>query len=441
MKSILIVDDDATICLMLKRFLEKKRFCVAVSFSSVEAKKMVRAKFYDIVLTDLRMPDVCGMDLISFIKEETPETEVLMMTGYANVSSAVKSIKLGAFNYISKPFGPDEVLVMIEEALSQRKISLSEEEPAIISPIPVSQYYQGKGKLSQQLLNFIDLIAPTLMSVLIVGESGTGKEIIAKMIHEKSDRAQNPFVAVDCGSISKTLALSEFFGHDKGAFTGAISDKVGCFEAANGGVLFLDEVGNLNYSTQILLLRALQERKIKPVGSNREVLVDVRIVAATNDDLKESVQIGAFREDLYHRLNEFQINVPSLRERKADLIHFAEFFLTLANNKLGKSVKGFDKSAEYVLNNYTWPGNLREMKNAIQRAALLTKKDVITLNELPSSFYENIDDCYGSLFDNEDEKIKKVLDVTNNNKSKAALLLNIDRKTLYRKIKIYNIES
>jgi len=441
MNSILIVDDDASFCLILKTFLEKKSFFVASSFSSVEAKKMVRAKFYDIVLTDLRMPDVNGMELISYIKENTPKTEVLMMTGYANVSSAVKSIKLGAFNFISKPFGPDEVLDMIEDALSHQKIDVNEKKPTVASTLPVSKYYHGKGKLSQQLLKYIDLIAPTLMSILIVGESGTGKEIIAKMIHEKSDRAQNPFVAVDCGSISKTLALSEFFGHEKGAFTGAISDKIGCFEVANGGVLFLDEVGNLNYSTQILLLRALQERKIKPVGSNREVAVDVRILAATNDDLIESVQIGAFREDLYHRLNEFQINVPPLRERKTDLMHFAEFFLDLANDKLGKSVKGFDKSAEYVLRNYTWPGNLREMKNAIQRAALLTKKEVITLNELPPSFYENTQDYCGFLFEDEDEKIKKALHVTCNNKSKAARLLNIDRKTLYRKIKMYNIES
>ncbi|PKQ65113.1 sigma-54-dependent Fis family transcriptional regulator [Labilibaculum filiforme] len=439
MESILIVDDDATFCLMLKTFLEKKSFLVATSFSSVEAKKMVSTKFYDIVLTDLRMPDVCGMELISYIKQEVPETEVLMMTGYASVSNAVKSIKLGAFNFISKPFGPDEVLDMIEDALSHRKGNEKQKNEILPATISVSKFYHGKGKLSQQLLNYIELTAPTFMSVLIVGESGTGKEMVAKMIHEKSDRAKNPFIAVDCGSISKTLALSEFFGHDKGAFTGAVSDKVGCFEAANGGVLFLDEVGNLNYSTQVVLLRALQERKIKPVGSNREVAVDVRILAATNEDLKESVQIGSFREDLYHRLNEFQINVPALRERKSDLMHFATFFLDSANTKLGKSIKGFDECATYVLNRYTWPGNLREMKNTIQRAVLLSKKDVITLDELPSSFYENIQDCCGVPFEGEDEKIKRALHITNNNKSKAARLLNIDRKTLYRKMKIYNI--
>lgn len=436
MNSILIVDDDATFCLMLKNFFERKDFIVTTSFSSVEAKKMIQLKSYDIVLTDLRMPEVCGMEIISHVKLITPNTEVVMMTSYADISSAIQSIKLGAHDFISKPFGPDKVLDIVNKALSHKK-------PVANIKMKVSSgihdYYQGKGKLSQKLLKYIDLIAPTLMSVLIVGESGTGKEIVAKMIHEKSDRSQKPFVAVDCGSISKTLALSEFFGHEKGAFTGAITDKIGHFEAANGGVLFLDEVGNLNHSTQVQLLRALQERKVKPVGSNREVAVDVRIIAATNDDLNESQHIGAFREDLYHRLNEFQISVPPLRERQTDIMHFAIFFLNMANICLGKSINGFDKCAEYVLKNYTWPGNLREMKNAIQRATLLAKGEVITLNELPSSFYENTQKYLNPLSESEGERIKRVLDITNNNKSKAARLLNIDRKTLYRKIKIYNI--
>ncbi len=436
MNSILIVDDDATFCLMLKNFFERKDFIVTTSFSSVEAKKMIQLKSYDIVLTDLRMPEVCGMEIISHVKLITPNTEVVMMTSYADISLAIQSIKLGAHDFISKPFGPDKVLDIVNKALSHKK-------PVANIKMKVSSgihdYYQGKGKLSQKLLKYIDLIAPTLMSVLIVGESGTGKEIVAKMIHEKSDRSQKPFVAVDCGSISKTLALSEFFGHEKGAFTGAITDKIGHFEAANGGVLFLDEVGNLNHSTQVQLLRALQERKVKPVGSNREVAVDVRIIAATNDDLNESQHIGAFREDLYHRLNEFQISVPPLRERQTDIMHFAIFFLNMANICLGKSINGFDKCAEYVLKNYTWPGNLREMKNAIQRATLLAKGEVITLNELPSSFYENTQKYLNPLSESEGERIKRVLDITNNNKSKAARLLNIDRKTLYRKIKIYNI--
>lgn len=438
MNSILIVDDDATLCLMLKNFFERKDFIVTTSFSSIEAKKMIQSNFFDIVLTDLRMPEMCGMEIISHVKQTTPNTEVVMMTSYADISSAIKSIKLGAYDFISKPFGPDEVLDIVNKALSHQK-PIVESKARVSSGIP--DYYQGKGKLSQELLKHINLIAPTLMSVLIVGESGTGKEIIAKMIHEKSDRSQKPFVAVDCGSISKTLALSEFFGHEKGAFTGAISDKIGHFEAANGGVLFLDEVGNLNHSTQVQLLRALQERKVKPVGSNREVVVDVRILAATNDNLNESQQIGAFREDLYHRLNEFQINVPPLRERQTDIMHFANFFLKMANNCLGKSVRGFEKSAEYVLTNYTWPGNLREMKNTIQRATLLAKSEVITLNELPSSFYENAREYLNPLFENESEgeRIKRVLTITDNNKSKAARLLNMDRKTLYRKIGIYKI--
>lgn len=438
MSSILIVDDDATLCLLLKRFFERKDFLVSVSFSSLEAKKKIELKSYDIVLTDLRMPELCGMEIISLVKKITPNAEVVMMTSYADISSAIKSIKLGAYDFISKPFGPDEVLDIVNKALSCQK-SIEKPKQNVLSVAP--DYYQAKGKLSQQLLKHIDLIAPTQMSVLIVGESGTGKEIVAKMIHEKSDRFEKPFVAVDCGSISKTLALSEFFGHEKGAFTGALTDKIGHFEAANGGVLFLDEVGNLNYSTQVQLLRALQERKVKPVGSNREVSVDVRILAATNDDLNESKQIGAFREDLYHRLNEFQINVPPLRERQSDIMNFAKFFLDMANGSLGKSVIGFDKSAEYVFTNYAWPGNLREMKNTVQRATLLAKGEQITLNELPSSFYENTQEYLNPLLESEGEgeRIKRVLDIAGYNKSKAARLLNIDRKTLYRKIKIYNI--
>jgi two-component system response regulator HydG len=438
MNSILIVDDDATLCLMLKGFFEKKNFVVTTSFSSIEAKKKIQLKSYDIVLTDMRMPDLCGMEIISFVKQTSPKTEVLMMTSYADISSAIQSIKLGAYDFISKPLVPDDVLDVVSKALLHQKTIVKKEVK--ISPT-ISNYYQGKGKLSRQLLKHIDLIAPTLMSVLIVGESGTGKEIVAKMIHERSDRSQKPFVAVDCGAISKTLALSEFFGHEKGAFTGATSDKIGHFEAANGGVLFLDEVGNLTRATQVQLLRALQERKVKPVGSNREVSVDVRILAATNDDLIQSKQMGTFREDLYHRLNEFQINVPPLRERKLDIMHFAKFFLNLANSSLGKSVRAFDKSAEYVLMNYTWPGNLREMKNTIQRATLLANSELITVNELPSSFYKDVDDCLNPLLESEGEgeRIRRVLNLSNQNKSKAARLLNMDRKTLYRKIKIYNI--
>lgn len=436
MNSILIVDDDTTLCLMLKGFFERKKFAVTTSFSSIEAKKKIQLKSYDIVLTDMRMPDLCGMEIISFVKLVSPKTEVLMMTSYADISSAIQSIKLGAFDYISKPLVPDDVLEVVSKALLHQKTTVKKKLK--ISPA-VANYYQGKGKLSRQLLKHINLIAPTLMSVLIVGESGTGKEIVAKMIHERSDRSQKPFVAVDCGAISKTLALSEFFGHEKGAFTGAITDKVGHFEAANGGVLFLDEVGNLTRATQVQLLRALQERKVKPVGSNREVSVDVRILAATNDDLNQSKQMGTFREDLYHRLNEFQINVPPLRERKFDIMHFARFFLNMANDSLEKSVLGFDKSAEYVLTNYAWPGNLREMKNTIQRATLLANSELITVNELPSSFYENVPNCLNPLLESEGERIKRVLDLSNQNKSKAARLLNMDRKTLYRKIKIYNI--
>jgi len=293
-----------------------------------------------VVLTDLRMPNVSGMDLIGVIKQESPHTQIIMMTGYANIPTAIQSIKQGAFNYIPKPFQPEEVLNLIKEAL-QEEAKKPSTETVSSNQGKQNNYLEGNSDVSIVLKEMITLVAPTNLSVLITGESGTGKEFIARSIHQQSQVSQQPFVAVDCGAIPRELVASEFFGHVKGSFTGAISDKIGHFEAANGGPLFLDEVGNLPYETQIQLLRTLQERKIKPVGSNKEIAVNVRIIAATNENLQAAKEKGHFREDLYHRLNEFQINVPSLRERGEDMLLFARHFLDQANADLHKAITGF----------------------------------------------------------------------------------------------------
>jgi len=426
---------------MLKKLLEKYQYHVTTLFSPDEVKRTVRQVFYELVLTDLRLPDVSGMDLIGIIKHESPQTQIIMMTGYANISSAIQSIKMGAFNYIPKPFQPEEVLIMIREALKEgREIH---EVINIKEDLGQNNFLEGISKVSKRLKKMIALVAPTTLSVLITGESGTGKENIARTIHALSNCASRPFVAVDCGAIPKELVASEFFGHVKGSFTGAISDKMGHFEAANGGTLFLDEIGNLSYDTQIQLLRTLQERLIKPVGSTREIPVNVRIIAATNENLQLAKEQGSFREDLYHRLNEFQIEVPSLRDRQEDILLFAHHFLDQSNCDLNKSVLGFEPAVETVFMNYGWPGNLREMKNVVKRATLLAMGNQISLNEIPSEIYsqQNEEDKF-RLFNekNEDELIRSVLETVGYNKSKAARLLKIDRKTLYNKLKLYQID-
>jgi len=381
------------------------------------------------------------MDLIQMIKLESPETQIIMMTGYADISTAIQSIKQGAFNYIPKPFLPEEILSIIGEALQEagKKHEVRNHQNAP----NLSSFLDGTSKVSLRLKQYIELVAPTPLSVLISGESGTGKEYVARSIHALSARADSPFIAVDCGAIPKELVASEFFGHVKGSFTGAIADKIGHFESANGGTLFLDEVGNLSYSTQIQLLRTLQERLIKPVGSSREIPVDVRIIAATNENLQLAQEQGNFREDLYHRLNEFQIIVPPLRERRDDILLFVHHFLKQANLVLAKCVSGFEPAVETVFMDYNWPGNLREMKNVVKRATLLAEGQLITINEIPAEIINpQKKDNQFKLFneENESELILKVLESVGYNKSKAARLLNIDRKTLYNKLELYKIE-
>ena len=443
---ILVIDDDTAFCVMLKTFLQKKGFDVTNAFNGREAEDEISKQVFDVVLTDIRLPDSDGLKILKLVKETSLDTQVILMTGYTDIKTAVNSIKNGAFDYVGKPINPDEILHTIGKALDRKnskEISpVKSKEKKAVSKSPLS-FVKGISGDSMRLHEHIELVAPTNMSVLIIGDSGTGKEYIAQSIHVLSKRAEKPFIAVDCGAIPKELASSEFFGHIKGSFTGAVNDKTGHFEAANGGTLFLDEVGNLSYEVQVQLLRALQERKIKPVGSNHEVKVDIRVIAATNEDLNEAVKRGDFREDLYHRLNEFSIKAPRLSERKQDIMIFANHFLAQANDDLEKEVEGFDHDVTDLFKNYDWPGNLREMKNIIKRSVLLTKSNLIHLEVLPNEMQEALlegNSLSGYSKADEEQAIRQALEKANFNKSKAAILLNIDRKTLYNKLKLYNID-
>lgn len=451
MPKLLIIEDDAAFCQMLQKFLIRNGYDVDVSFTAQDAKTKFKATIYNLVLTDLRLPNYDGLQLLSDIKEVNPKTQVIVMTGYAEVGSAVEAMKKGAYDYISKPFTPEEILMQIKSALNQeadRQLVRGTQEShefknTVVEPQD-NRVVIGISEASKKLHEYIKLVAPTDMSVLITGESGTGKEVTARAIHDNSKRKEHSFVAVDCGAIPKEIATSEFFGHVKGSFTGAVEDKKGHFEAANGGTLFLDEIGNLSYENQIQLLRALQERKIKRVGSNKEIEVDIRIVTATNEDLTEALENGSFREDLFHRINEFSVEIPSLEERFEDLPLFADFFLRKANRSLGKNVEGFSEDVKDIFRQYHWPGNLRELQNVIKRAVLLTSGNTVEKEALPKEVYRskesnvNVDNF--SKADYEKEQIVKALKQSNFNKSKAAKLLQITRKTLYNKINHYNLD-
>lgn len=460
---ILLVEDDVVFSKMLSRFLERNGYDVIGCYSLEEAEKNLTPAI-KMIFTDLRLPDGDGINFLKQVKDIFPNLPVVVMTSYAEVSTAVEAMKLGAFDYISKPFQQEDVLNVIKNA--QNTVFSTPKPETVETAAPLSKtdhsspakmvkapkvteenpFIEGVSPASKKLSKFINLVAPTDMSVLIMGESGTGKEVVAKLIHLKSERRNKPFIAVDCGAIPKEIASSEFFGHIKGSFTGAITDKKGHFEEANGGTIFLDEVGNLSYENQIQLLRALQERRIKPIGSSKEIEVDIRVLAATNEDLLEAVNKGDFREDLYHRLNEFAIKVPSLSERKDDLMIFASYFLEKANEKLHKNVQGFTERAVQKMLNYNWGGNLRELSNVVKRATLLTTTDYISENELPDFVMSETRHFPTERFsfstkENERELIIGALHETNNNKTEAAKLLGFTRKTLYNKLKAYNIEE
>lgn len=448
MADILLIEDDLTFSRILEGFLTKHGFQVTSNHSGKDGLKAFTTRSFQLVLLDYRLPDTTGMDVLLEMKKTHPDTPVIIMTSFSDIRTAVKAIKVGAFEYITKPVNPDELLMIVRQALKPETKSSA---PKKIQP-DSKQFVEGVSAASKRLHEYIRLVAPTNMSVIIEGESGTGKENVARTIHRLSQRVNGPFVAVDCGALSKDLAASELFGHVKGAFTGAVTDKNGQFLEADGGTLFLDEVGNLSYEVQVKLLRAIQERVISPIGSNKELRVDVRIITATNDDLNESVRRGQFREDLYHRLNEFMLRVPSLRERQDDLEAFLDFFRTAANQELGRKVERFDDRVMNVLKSYDWPGNLRELRNVVKRAVLLTQGDLVYMETLPTEMIDAVRNPVAKpssqpIYDlkalqetQEREMIIKTLQEVRYNKSKAARILNIDRKTLYLKMEKYQIE-
>ena len=439
MKHILIVEDDTTFAVMLQTWLSKKKFSVVSVSGIAAAKKTLIESSVDLVLCDLRLPDGDGIDLLEWVSNRNVNVPLIVMTSYAAIPSAVQAMKLGARDYISKPVNPEDLLQKINEVFNAG-VKTGKQIPVSESVPEETNYLEGQSEAARQLYTYVKLVAPTSMSVLINGASGTGKEYVAKRIHQLSKRSEKPFVAIDCGAIPKELAASEFFGHKKGSFTGAIEDKVGAFIEADGGTIFLDEIGNLSYDVQVQLLRVLQERRVKPIGTTTEVKVDVRLIAATNEDLKASIKSGAFREDLYHRINEFTIYMPHLCERGEDIPLFANFFLDQANRELEKPVPGFLPEAMEKISQYTWPGNLREMRNTVMRAALLDQGNPIRVEHLGIDM--NIDKTINILHypDSERTKIVSALQKCLGNKSKAAAMLGIDRKTLYNKLKLYQIE-
>nr|WP_297307272.1 sigma-54 dependent transcriptional regulator [uncultured Flavobacterium sp.] len=454
---ILIIDDDVSFCSMLKTFLSKKGFETSSAFSFTEAEQLLKNQDFDLVLTDVRLPDTDGVKILKYIKELNENIQVILMTGYADIKTAVKAMKLNAFDYVSKPINSEEILHTINQALNNKfedfnlgDENLKKKNTEKFKHTTDLSIIKGESSASEELHKFIEIVAPTDISVLIIGDSGTGKENIAFSIHNQSKRFGKPYIAVDCGAIPKDLAASEFFGHLKGSFTGAINDKIGHFEAANGGTLFLDEVGNLSYEVQIQLLRALQERKIKPIGSSKEIEVDIRVIAATNEDLQRAVREGNFREDLFHRLNEFSIKAPRLAERETDILLFADFFLKQSNSDLDKNVLDFSEDVKNIFLKYDWPGNLREMKNVVKRSVLLSQSNFIEKEVLPQEFFinnlknkdftHNTEEFKNLNNKNEEELIIEALEKAKFNKTKAAQILGIDRKTLYNKIKLFNIE-
>lgn len=455
MIKILIVDDDPMFRIMLRTFLLKNNYDISEAATGKDCLRKIKTEEYNIILTDLRLPDTTGLELLKEIREsdKNKHTPVILMTSFGDIKSAVKAIKLGAYEYVTKPVNPDEILMNIKGALKRSNVlQTAEGEEEEGGSLRNFEYVHGNTEAADRIREFIALVAPTRMSVLIEGESGTGKEFVAKMIHQMSKRKDEPFVAVDCGTLSRDLAGSELFGHVKGAFTGAMQDKKGQFHEADKGTLFLDEVGNLPYEVQVKLLRALQERKVRQIGSNTDDEVDVRIIAATNEDLQAAVEEGRFREDLYHRLNEFSITVSPLRERKDDIMTFADYFLTQANQELEKEIRGFSTDVLTIFLKYSWPGNLRELKNIVKRSTLLARGDMIEISDLPEDLVRQAHKLEESGVNihhtdikavhekNEKDLIKQVLIQTNFNKSKAARILNIDRKTLYNKLKLYSIE-
>jgi two-component system response regulator HydG len=436
MQKILIVEDDTSFGTMVSGYLKKNGMNAVLAGSFARAKAFLEKDTFDLVLTDHRLPDGTGLDVLDKSKSERANVPVVLITAYSDIRVAVSAIKKGAFEYITKPVNAQELLHVVNNALNISENNFSNKP----------DYIPGDGEEARRMEEHIGIVAPTDVAVLIQGESGTGKEYVARRIHEQSHHADGAFVAVDCGALTTEIAYSELFGHVKGSFTGAIDNKTGHFENVGKGTIFLDEVGNLSYEVQVKLLRAIQERKARRLGSNAEFSIEARIITASNDDLRAKALGGIFREDLYHRLNEFTIIVPPLRSRRDDLMKFANFFLEKAANEFGKDISGFSAPVLEVFERYDWPGNLRELRNVIRRSVLLAHSTFVDVESIPAEITESaptpLESGNYSEVKNATEKqlIEEALIKTRHNKSETARLLGMDRKTLYNKMQKLKID-
>jgi two-component system, NtrC family, response regulator HydG len=444
-KNILIIDDDLYIVNLLDNYFKREGYQTHTLTKGKPALQLLLKKNFDAILLDVRLPDIEGNELLRHFKQIAPETAVVMMTAYAQIQSAVESIKAGAFDYVTKPIYPENISIVVKNAIKSKQAYANFDEEEFIT---------GNSEKMLGLIEQAKLVAPTDMSVLIQGETGSGKEYIARLIHKYSARRNKRFVAIDCGAVPKELAASELFGHVKGAFTGAISDKSGYFEHANEGTIFMDEIGNLSYETQVKLLRAIQQKVITRVGDTKSIPVNVRIISATNSNLKDHAREGHFREDLYHRINEFKVELPPLRQRGDDILVFAQHFRMQSNRELNKNIIDFDEDVITAFKAYSWYGNLRELRNVIKRSVLISREKHVTLSCLPEELKQYAKESSAMQFTDvnfdmslketahQAEKImvERAMKEANNNKSQAARILKIDRKTLYNKIKDLGIE-
>ena len=448
-KRILVIDDETDICKLLNEYLTQNGYAVSTAYNGTKGLNLIEKENFDLILTDFRLGDIDGLELIIRIKDIKPNIPVIMITGYSDIKMAVRVIKLGAYDYVTKPLYPDEILVTIQNALADSE-----------SDYPATKanhnFIVGESKEMRSIKAQLEVVAETNYRIILYGESGTGKEMLAHAIHDKSSRSNKRFIPIDCAVLAKDLQASELFGQEKGAFVGAINHKAGQFELANGGTLFLDDITCLDNETQASLLRVLQENRVRRIGGTKDAPVDVRIIAASTENLALAVEKGQFRQDLYHRLNEFSITIPPLRERKRDIMALAQYFLQEANLELKKNIRGFTGDAIDSLLAYSWPGNVRELKNVIRRAAVMTEKleveqrslpkEIISEAHIKTSHKIHADDEKARLLslkesahDAEASTIIRVLKEVNYNRTKAAKVLNIDRKTLYNKMKLFKI--
>lgn len=450
---LLILDDESSLRTALFRILDRKGYSVITAQKIIEAKSLCQTDNpFDLAIVDLNLPDGNGLDFMNFLRENSPQTKVIILTGQANVENAVKATQMGAIHFMTKPFNIDELMISIDAALKANEIE-SEQKILKNSNRKAFNFDQiiGDSEQIRHVLEIIERVADSDSTVLITGESGTGKELMARAIHHNSNRSNSPFVAINCGAIPSELLESELFGHVKGAFTGAIANRIGRFEMADGGTLFLDEIGDLEPSLQVKILRALQERTFEPVGSTKSINVNVRVIAATNLNLEEQVELGKFREDLFYRLNVIPITIPALRERKTDIPLLLKHFTKTFNKSKNKGITGYSDEALECLTHYSWPGNIRELENLVERISILKGHGVVEVHDLPLKYKsqkmaqetslnklfipEQGLDFNTAVDQFENALIMQALEKTGWNRNQAALLLRLNRTTLVEKMK------